>query len=137
VRRLLAAAALPLATFVGCQRTTGPAISLARAGPPDMIGVVASSTYLGGGATPGGIVTPSYDIWIAVPPSTQANAGVVYAAAAPVYLSLDGRISRDTAADIRSGDTLEVWHSGLWAYGSSQAPPGDTAYQGTLGLIVR
>jgi hypothetical protein len=127
--------ALALAT-AACRDSAGPATTLAIPAPPDFAAVVTSSTHYEFFA-PSGHWISQYDVWVAIPPSDSANAGVVVAAARPVFSSTNGVLERVSPADITLGDSIQVWHDSTLAYGSTQAPPGAPAYHGLQIVIVR
>jgi hypothetical protein len=79
-----------------------------------------------------------FNLWVAIPPSTQPNAGVIVPMDIPVYRRRNGELERAVAADIRAGDRVEVWRDPVRvAYGAVQAPAGSPAYLGTQIVIVR
>ncbi len=135
MHRLLAVAVLPVAALTGCQRTTGLATSpLSR--PPDVIGVVASSTYQPGGPSPGAITAPSYEVWFDLPPDTILGGEVQVALSIPVFLSSNGVVGRASASSIAVRDTIRIWTDGTWA-ADSQDPPGTRRYRATQIVLVR
>ena len=118
-----------------CQSATAPDTSLPLPGAPDLVAFV-SRTAHESGPTPAGYVS-QYAVWVAVPPSTAADAGVVVGASTPVFLSRHGVLARTTGASISIGDSIQVWHDASVAYGAVQAPPGAPCYTGTQVLILR
>ena len=132
IRRLLP---LLLSGAAACQSATDSDPGLVLTGAPDMVAVVAQTTHESG-FTPAGYVS-QYDIWVAVPPSAAADAGVVIGKSTPVFLSTDGILTRVTAASIIVGDSIQVWHDASVGYGAVQAPPGSPCYTGTQVVILR
>ena len=127
--------ALALGAFA-CRDGAGPATSLVLSGPPDFAARVASTTHQEFLA-PSGVWVSQYEVWVIIAPADTANAGVVVAAARPVFFSTNGVLERATPADMQVGDSLQVWHDATIAYGSVQAPPGAPAYRATQIVIVR
>ena len=117
-----------------CQSATAPDTSLLLSGAPDLVAVVSKTTYESG-PTPGGYVS-QYDIWVAVRPSTAADAGVVVGTSTPVFLSRHGVLARTTGASISIGDSIQVWHDASVAYGAVESPPGAPCYTGTQIVIL-
>ena len=122
--------------FAACADGSGPVTSLTIPGEPDFAAVVTSSTYREFFA-PSGFWVRQYEVWVAIAPSDSANAGVVVAAACPVFSSVNGAVEAATPAAIGPGDSIQVWHDATVAYGSVQAPPGAPAYHGRQVVIVR
>jgi hypothetical protein len=80
-----------------------------------------------------------YELWVAIPPSTTANAGVLVGTSTPVFIrSSNGTLTPAGGCAITMGDALDVWHDGEAVFGDIlQAPPGDTAYFSTQVVIRR
>lgn len=114
---------------------TGALATPVLAGPPDFVAIATSNTHMEG-FVPAGFWLSQYEVWIAIPSGLQPNAGVIVAAGGPVYLSTNGVITADTAADILPGDSIQVWRNTQVAYGSVQAPPGAPAYSAKQVVIV-
>lgn len=133
--RTMIAGSLLLAA-AGCRDGIGPTVKLALQSSPDFSAIVTKSTLLEG-VTPEGWMS-AYEVWVAIPPSDTADAGVLVPAEGPVYRITGGtRLATDTASDITAGDSIEVWHDGLAVYGAAQAPPDAPAYFATQIVIVR
>ena len=120
----------------GCHDSTAPVTTLAIPTAPDFVAVVASSTHYEFVA-PSGYWVSQYEPWVAIGPSQSANAGVVVAAARPVFLGTSGVLERVTPAEIAPGDTIQVWREAAVVYGAIQAPPGSPSYGATQIVIVR
>jgi hypothetical protein len=114
----------------------GSPLPLSRS--PDLTAVVTKDT-VEAGYSPGwaGGWRSQYDLWLAVAPSPAANAGAVLGAATPVFVSSGGVLSSATAASIRIGDVIQLWHDAGSVYGAAQAPPGAPAYASTQVVILR
>lgn len=119
-----------------CGDITGPSTTLSLQRAPDFAAVVISNSHKEFFA-PSGFWISQYELWVAISPSDTANAGVVVAAARPVFLKTDGLLIQATPDDISPGDSIEVWHDTSVAYGSVQAPPGAPAYTGLQIAIFR
>jgi len=130
-----ACATLALAVFA-CTAATSPRVTLQLQTPPDLGARVVSVHHQQGWA-PGGFYMDQYAVWVAIAPSDSANAGVLVGARQPVFLQVRDALARDSAADITSGDSIEVWHDVGFGYGSVQAPPGAPGYDATQIVIVR
>ena len=129
----------------GCPDTTAPALcgdgtaaatTQSIKGLPDFVALVTSNTHHEFFA-PSGYWVSQYEVWVAIPPSLGANAGVVVAAARPVFVSSCGVLERVTPAAIAPRDAIQVWHDATVGYGSTQAPSGAPAYSGTQIVILR
>lgn len=119
-----------------CSDSTATATTLPIPGPPDFLARVSSNTHREFFA-PSGYWVSQYEIWVAIPPSLSANAGVVVGAARPVFARSCGVLERVTPAAIAPGDAIQVWHDATVGYGSVQAPSGAPAYGGTQIVILR
>lgn len=95
--------------------------------PPDLIGVVQQITHDTSFA-PAGFQLDQYEIFIAIPPATAANAGVILGPHTTAFRSHQGLTRAVDRAAIAVGDTLRIWVDGAPAFGSVQAPPGAPAY---------
>jgi hypothetical protein len=135
---------IPLAAVVGIAGCSAadPDPSLVQSGStpvltraPDLTATVTMDT-LQAGYTPEGYLS-QYDVWVAIAPSTAADAGVVFGASTPVFTSTGGVLTRATAASIAVGDVIQIWHDATVAYGAVQAPPGAPAYSGTQVVVLR
>ena len=94
------------------------------------------------GWTPAGFYEVQYNLWLTRPPATVPNVGVILSDTAPhptpVFARAgDGTVSPTTVCTINVGDTVEVWHTGRWALGSAEAPPGDTAFEAVQVIVHR
>jgi hypothetical protein len=136
--------AVPLAVVIamsGCNNALSPAASsdLSSTPPlsrsPDLTAVVTKDT-VDAGYTPEGY-SSEYDLWLAVAPSPAANAGVVLVASTPVFVSTGGVLSPATAASIKIGDVIQLWHDAGSVYGAAQAPQGAPTYASTQIVILR
>jgi hypothetical protein len=103
---------------------------------PDFSGSVAKAE-LESGNGPAGYYA-QHDIWVVIPPATNANAGVVVPTSAPVFLRHRGGLVAVAASEIRVGDRIQVWRDPIQVgYGAVQAPPGAPVYRGTQIVIDR
>lgn len=137
---------VPLAVVIaiaGCNNALSPAASSDLSSPlplsssADLTAVVTKDT-IDAGYTPGGFGYRSeYDLWLAVAPSSAANAGAVLVASTPVFISSGGVLSPATAASIKVGDVVQLWHDAGSVYGAAQAPQGAPTYLSTQVVIVR
>lgn len=121
---------------IACHEPVAPRVELVIDTPPAFIAKTISTTYKEF-IQPRGILTRQYEIWLAIPPSVDANAGVVVARDTPTFIRAAGTLLTASPADIAPGDSLLVWHDSFVAYGSVQAPPGAPAYSGTQIVIAR
>ncbi len=108
---------------------------------PNFVASVANITIERGWA-PSGFYLVQYDLFLARPPATTPDVGIVLSDTGPhptpVYeRATDGTLSPSTACAIKVGDVLDVWHTGFWVFGSAQAPPGDTAFEAVQIVIHR
>lgn len=131
---------LQYALFVGlavpaCHEPAAPRVVLAIDGPPAFTAVAISNTYKEF-VQPRNIWTRQYELWLAIPPSASANAGVVLTPDAPVFTRSGDTLRAASPRDIVAGDSLLVWHDGRVSYGTVQAPPDAPAYFGTQVVIV-
>ena len=133
VRALRILLVLALAT-PACQDNAGPDTTLAVAGPADLKATVFQSTHEEF-ISPVGPIS-QYAVWIGLP-GTRPDAGVLVGAQTPVFLRINGALSRTTGAAITAGDLLQVWRDASVAYGAVQAPPGAPCYHATQVVIER
>ncbi len=106
------------------------------AGPPSFIATVTRITHEQGMSPAGPL--DQYALWLAIPPSQAANAGVVVAARVPVFLQVGTRMqSPSSIRDVRVGDRLGAWVSPNTGYGAVEGPPGAPVYFGQKLLIQR
>ena len=117
-----------------CQPT--PVDVACLAGPPTFLATVTQVTHEQG-VSPAGPLD-QYDLWIAIDPSTTANAGVVLGNSVPVFLRRGTSPPiPSTLSAIQPGDRIAAWVSPNTAYGSVEAPPGAPAYLGQQVEILR
>jgi hypothetical protein len=133
----------------------GAACNNATGDPPSCLGSTAtfsptapnfvapvSNITIERGWTPGGFYEVQYDLFLARPPATTPDVGVMLSDTGPHPTPVferagDGSVTPSTACAIKVGDVLDVWHTGHWALGSAEAPPGDTAFEGAQIVIHR
>lgn len=120
-----------------CTRTTAsptPAPSLAA---PRFVARVVSAcreTAVGPAVGPYSQV----NLIVAIPPAKVANAGIIVSVRAAVYTQRGATQPFMASADaFMTGDELEVWHDGMPAIESSQAPPGAPTFHATKIVIHR
>jgi hypothetical protein len=94
------------------------------------------------GWTPAGFYEVQYNLWLTRSPATAPDVGVTLSdttpAPTPVFArGRNGTVSPTTVCTINVGDTVEVWHTGRWALGSAEAPPGDTAFEAVQVIVHR
>ena len=58
-----------------------------------------------------------------MPSGTRPDAGLLVGAEIPVFLRINGALSRTTAAAISAGDRVQVWRQASVAYGLFKRPP--------------
>jgi len=133
--RRAASTMLALAVF-GCTAATNSRVTLPLQMPPDL-GARVISVHHQQGWAPDGFYMDQYAVWVAIAPSDSANAGVLVGARQPVFLQAGDALVRDSAADITSGDSVQVWHDIGVDQGSAQDPPGAPGYTATQIVIVR
>lgn len=128
---------LPLAftALIACQDGTAPEVTLVVPGPPNLAAAVFQFTHEDF-ISPIGHIS-QYALWIGLPSGTRPDAGLVVGATTPVFIRMDGRLSRTTGAAIMAGDLIEVWRDASVAYGAVQAPPGAPCYRSTQVVIER
>jgi hypothetical protein len=124
----------------GPQTCLGSTQTLFLTSVPDFVAPV-SEIKIERGWTPAGFYEVQYNLWLRRPPGTVANVGVVLSDTTPdptpVFARApNGAVSPTTVCTLKVGDTVEVWHTGQWALGSAEAPPGDTAFE-AVQVIVR
>ena len=132
-RHLLLASSL--AALAACTSSTLSDAALAVDTDADFSATVRKSEFEGGNGPAG--YYAQFDVWLAIPPSSSANAGAVVPVKAPVYIRRSGGLVNATAADIHVGDVVEVWHDFRVGYGAVQCPPGAPCYTATQVVIDR
>jgi hypothetical protein len=108
---------------------------------PDFVAPVSNIT-IERGWTPAGFYMVQYDLFLARPPATAPDVGVMLSDTGPnptpvFERAADGTLSPSTVCSIKVGDVLDVWHTRFWALGSAEAPPGDTAFEAVQVVIHR
>ena len=129
-----------------CRNAADPATCLGSTAAfspttPNFVAAVSQIT-IERGPTPAGFYEVQYDLWLARPPATSPDVGVMLADTGsnptPVFeRARDGTLTPSRACAIKVGDTLDVWHTWRWALGAAEAPPGDTAFEATQIVIHR
>ena len=128
------AVSLLAAGLAACGSPAGPG-STSLSTPPDFTAAVTWVDYQDF-YSPAGHVR-QYDLWVATPPGSPANTGVVIGRATPVFLRGPGGNLTPSAPDaIRAGEAIEVWHDATVGYGAVQAPPGAPVYSGIQIVIL-
>ena len=133
------------ATFgVACKNAVDPRPCLGSTAAfsstvPNFVATVSQVT-VERGWTPAGFYMVQYDLWLARPPATTPDVGVVLSDTGsnptPVFeRAADGSVTPSRACAIKVGDAVDVWHTFRWALGSAEAPPGDTAFEATQIVI--
>lgn len=125
--------AVPL-LLAGCLDATSATVTLPIQTAPDFTARVVIATHEQM-VSPEGPVS-QYDLFVAIPPSDTANAGVVIPESMPVFEAVSGQYVSTTAATIRVGQTIQVWHDFRVAYGAVQAPPGAPVYVPTQVVVI-
>jgi hypothetical protein len=95
--------------------------------PNDLVAVVTQISYDNAFA-PAGFQLDQYELFVTVPPATQANAGLVLGPRTMVFRPRGRSFAPLSRSEIVVGDTLKVWLGSGPAYGSVQAPEGAPAY---------
>jgi len=141
-RARLASSVLPLCTALvqtacGYTQTTAPPVPVPAPTAPNFVArVVSACRATGIGPTVG--LHSQVDLIVAIPPATVANAGVIVDVRARLYIRQGTWPPLMATADsFVTGDELEVWHDGMPALESAQAPPGTSAYHATKVVIRR
>ena len=93
---------------------------------PDFAAVVTQVSH-NVGIAPGGHLD-QYELFVAVPPATQANAGLILGRSSSVYRQTAAGTYVTQPSAVVVGQTLDVWLASGPAYGSVEAPPGSPAY---------
>src|SRR5688500_18954005 len=135
VQTLRSVLLLAFAALLGCQDTAGPDTTLAVSGPPALTAAVFQSRHEEF-ISPVGPIS-QYAVWIGLPAGTRPDAGVLVGAKTPVFLRINGELSRATGAAIEAGDLIQLWRDGSVSYGAVQAPPGAPCYHATQVVIER
>jgi len=94
------------------------------------------------GWTPAGFYMVQYDLFLARPPATTPDVGVMLSDTGPnptpvFERAANGTLTPSTVCAIKVGDVVDVWHTAFWALGSAEAPPGDTAFEAVQVVIHR
>jgi hypothetical protein len=92
--------------------------------PPNFVARVVTACRASG-VYPG--IGPNWqvELVVAILPAIEGNAGVVVARTTPVFMRRGaGSLSATPPDSFVSGDELEVWHDGSYAFGAVQSPPG-------------
>ena len=128
--------ALSLVLLCACSGDSlGPKADLVLTTLPDFSARVSYVAFEGGNGPDGAY--SQHNVWVIVPPATDANAGVVVPTRSPVFVrTRDGIFSSD-GNQIRIGDRVEVWHDVTRAYGVVEGPPGAPTYTSTQVVIDR
>jgi broad specificity phosphatase PhoE len=114
--------------------TVRPHATLALSTPPDFTGTVAKIEFESANGPAGPY--SQHNVWLVIPPSATANAGLVVAKTTPVFVrTRDGILSSD-ASGIRVGDRVEVWRNIQVAYGAVQGPPGAPTYENLKQIVI-
>lgn len=124
-----------LLAAAGCLDATATTVTLPIQTAPDFTARVVSTT-VEQGFTPEGWIS-QYVVFVAVPPSDSANAGVILSVTVPVFALTNGTLRRDAAFDIAVGDSIEVWRSSSYSLDAAESPPNSPAYFATQIVIVR
>lgn len=130
-------ALLSLACVVGlaaCSSMLGPPATLVLSTPPDFTATV-TRAYLDRGLGPDGPYS-QHDVWLVIPPSTAANAGLILVKATPVFIRTRGAVFSSNAGDIKAGDRVEVWHDYHVGYGAVEGPPGAPLYFNVEQVVI-
>lgn len=121
--------------MISCDNSLGPAARISRTTEADFAGTVAKNEFESANGPAGPYA--QNNIWVVIPPSRSANAGVVVGKSTPVFLRAGGELTKSTASGIRVGDVIEVWHDPGAGYGAVQAPPNSPVYMGTQIVVNR
>jgi hypothetical protein len=122
------------ALLLGCSSATEPVSPRFSTAPAFSATVTMAERESGLG--PAGAYN-QINVWLAIPPGTDPNAGIIVLDATPVYVTTGASFYASSASAIKSGDRVQVWHDDEVAYGAVQSPPGSPAYRAVQVVIVR
>ena len=114
--------------------TLGPPANLVLSTPPDFTATVVKVEFESGNG-PGGPYS-QHNVWLIIPPSTVANAGLVVAKEAPVFVRTRDGIFSSSSSGIKVGDRVEVWHDFQVGYGAVEGPPGAPTYMDLKQIVI-
>lgn len=125
-----------LVGLVACSSssTLGPRATLVLSTPPNFTARVAKVEFESANGPAGPY--SQHNVWLVIPPSTVANAGLVVANATPVFVRTRDGIFSSSASGIKVGDRVEVWHDIQVAYGAVQGPPGAPTYVNLKQIVI-
>jgi hypothetical protein len=121
------------ALFLGCSSTTEPVSPRFSTAPSFSATVTMAERESGLG--PAGPFD-QVNVWLAIPPGTGPNAGIIVPNATPVYVTTGASFYASSASAIKAGDRVQVWHDDEVVYGAVQSPPGSPAYRAVQVVIV-
>lgn len=128
---------LPSAWLVGlvaCSSTLGPPATLVLTTSPDLTATVAKVEFESANGPAGAY--SQHNVWVVIPPSTAANAGLVVGRATPVFVRTRRGIFLSNPSRLEVGDKVEVWHDIQVAYGAVQGPPGAPTYRNLKQIVI-
>jgi hypothetical protein len=122
------------ALLLGCSSATEPVSPRFSTAPAFSATVTMAERESGLG--PAGAYN-QVDVWLAIPPGTDPNAGIIVPDATPVYVASGASFYASSAGAIKVGDRVQVWYDDGPVYGAVQSPPGSPAYRAAQVVIVR
>jgi hypothetical protein len=144
--RYLAAGCLAATIIMACRDSTGPRVSCRTSSPSAPLDRSTTANFSArvtkiidesGNISPGGPMTQC-DLWVAIAPSSAANAGVIITVQTPVFVQVGvGAPAVAKAGDVIVGDAIEVWRKSAYAIGAVESPPSAPAYTATQVIIHR
>ncbi len=118
----------------GTDSALGPPATLVLSTPPDFSATVTKVEFESATGPEGPY--SQHNVWLRIPPSTQANAGLVVANGTPVFVRTSDGVFSSNASGIKVGDRVEVWHDIQVAYGAVQGPPGAPTYVNLKQIVI-
>lgn len=121
-------------SLAACSSMLGPPATLVVSTPPDFTAIV-TRAYVESGNGPEGFYSQR-DVWLAIPPSTVANAGLIVGKSTPTFVRTGGAVFSSSASAIKAGDRIEVWHDYQVGYGAAESPPGAPLYLNIKQVVI-
>jgi hypothetical protein len=114
--------------------TLGPPTTLVVSTAPDFTATVTKVEFESANGPAGPY--SQHNVWLVIPPSTGANAGLVVGQLTPVFVRTGAGIFLSNPSGLKVGDRVEVWHDIQVAYGAVQGPPGAPTYTNLKQIVI-